>query len=290
MDPGFVAAVERPTYRRQGPIIVFDAAHKNFHTASGQYKPLVDLLAADGFRIVEGHSGFTRSTLARAAILVVANAGSATGRDTTDPAFSEAETESVARWVREGGSLLLIADHSPFGVAARGLAARFGVELGNGWVMARDGKGKISTQVTFSRENGLLPEHPITNGRRESERVRVVRSFSGESLTLPRKARALLALPGDAREAPTRKDLDAAVTEPSDTNSVSVAGRVQGLAMTHGRGRVVILGEAGMLSAQLVKLGSGENEREIRVGMNYPGVDNRRFALNLFHWLARTLN
>ena len=62
------------------------------------------------------------------------------------------------------------------------------------------------------------------------------------------------------------------------------AGRAQGLAVEIGRGRAVILGEAGMLSAQLIR----EPERaDVRFGMNVAGNDNRRFALNLLHWLSR---
>jgi len=63
----------------------------------------------------------------------------------------------------------------------------------------------------------------------------------------------------------------------------SAAGRVQGLAMKFGKGRVVVLGEAGMLSAQI------DNKGRV-FGMNYPNVDNRQFALNIMHWLSRLLN
>jgi hypothetical protein len=54
--------------------------------------------------------------------------------------------------------------------------------------------------------------------------------------------------------------------------------------MTFGKGRVVVLGEAGMLSAQMIRYPDG---REMRFGMNMPGNDNRQFALNVAHWLSR---
>lgn len=45
-----------------------------------------------------------------------------------------------------------------------------------------------------------------------------------------------------------------------------------------------------MLSAQLVRLPNPDGTtRELRVGMNYPGVENRQFALNLTRWLGRAL-
>lgn len=37
------------------------------------------------------------------------------------------------------------------------------------------------------------------------------------------------------------------------THSVSVSGRAQGVALPFGKGRVVVLGEAAMLSAQLLR-------------------------------------
>jgi hypothetical protein len=64
---------------------------------------------------------------------------------------------------------------------------------------------------------------------------------------------------------------------------VSAKGRAQGLAVEVGKGRVVVLGEAGMLSAQ--RNGPGGSP----VGMNFPGYDNRQLALNIMHWLSRLL-
>jgi hypothetical protein len=63
----------------------------------------------------------------------------------------------------------------------------------------------------------------------------------------------------------------------------SAAGRAQGIAMAFGKGRVVVLGEAAMLSAQV----AGPNRRPF--GMNRPGIDNRQLALNIVHWLSRLL-
>jgi hypothetical protein len=53
-----------------------------------------------------------------------------------------------------------------------------------------------------------------------------------------------------------------------NTNPSSAAGRAQGIAMTLGKGRVVVLGEAAMLSAQL----AGPNK--MAFGMNLSGIDN----------------
>ena len=59
----------------------------------------------------------------------------------------------------------------------------------------------------------------------------------------------------------------------------------QALAFEHGEGRVVVLGEAGMLSAQRARFPDG---RDVRFGMNVaPG--NARFGLNILHWLTGLL-
>ena len=70
-----------------------------------------------------------------------------------------------------------------------------------------------------------------------------------------------------------------------------VGGRVQGLAMRYGAGRIVVLGEAGMLSAQRVTFPDDpQGRRTMRFGMNVAGIDNRQFVLNLLHWLSGALD
>jgi hypothetical protein len=64
---------------------------------------------------------------------------------------------------------------------------------------------------------------------------------------------------------------------------VSAAGRAQGIAMKFGKGRVIVMGEAGMLSAQLT------GNPGVPFGMNRPGIDNRQLALNIMHWLSGVL-
>ena len=58
-------------------------------------------------------------------------------------------------------------------------------------------------------------------------------------------------------------------------------------AVPFGKGRVVILGEAAMLSAQLLKQAG---QPDIQLGMNRPGFDNQQLALNIMHWLSKLLN
>jgi hypothetical protein len=295
VDPAFVVTVEHPAYEADGPRVTIDEAHGNFHTASGQYAPFAALLRADGYQVQPGAAAFDAATLAQTDVLVIANAGSPHGADTRTPAFTETEIEAVDAWVRGGGALLLVADHAPFGLVAEALATRFGVGFGKGWVFERNGEGGLTTQIMYSRENGGLGDHPVTTGRTPDEAVALVRSFTGQSLVGPPGAMVLLRIPAEAWEAPDRAQLDAsdaalraaAGGAPVLPEGVGpVGGRAQGLAFTHGAGRVVVLGEAGMLSAQLIRFRPAVDRPDMRVGMNFEGIDNRQFALNLLHWLS----
>jgi hypothetical protein len=103
-----------------------------------------------------------------------------------------------------------------------------------------------------------------------------------------------------AREAPSGPDLEAigaafagdgssaGFDDVVEARSEPVGGRAQGVALTFGQGRVVVLGEAAMVSAQVATL--TDPAVTIRVGMNVPGYDNRQFLLNLLHWLSGLLD
>jgi hypothetical protein len=291
-DPDFKPAVVNPAYSQNGPTVAIDEAHSNFHTATGRYRPFAALLESDGYRVRSLARQFDVEAFAGIDVLVIANAlGDAANPGS--PAFAETEGEAVRDWVRGGGALLLIADHTPFGSAAESLAARFGVGMGKGYAFDRVAGGGVTTQLVFSRENGLLGDHSITKGRQASEAVATVRSFTGQSLNVPAGAAVLMRLSPGVREAANTDELDAedaagrgtaAAGQAPGSRSAAAGGRAQGIAMTFGKGRVVVLGEAGMLSAQVVRYPDG---RETRFGMNMPGNDNRQFALNVVHWLSR---
>jgi len=129
----------------------------------------------------------------------------------------------------------------------------------------------VPGRLIFSRENGLFGDHPIVRGRGASERLNFVVTYGGQSLKGPKEGVPFLRLGDSAR--------DRSLVE---KGTVSAAGRCQGLALVHGKGRVVVLGEAAVLSAQFFG-------PEQPVGMNDPGTDNRQLALNIMHWLSGLL-
>lgn len=291
VDPDFRPQVERPAYAADGPVVVIDGAHRNFHTVDGQYAPFAALLRADGYQVRAGTLAFDAGGLEGVDVMVIANAG-ATQQQPTPPAFTEAEGAALEAWVRDGGRLLLIADHTPFGAAAEGLAARFGVKMGTGYAFAlTDGGGDLTTTMVYPAE--AFGAHPIFAGRDASERVDSVTAFTGQSLDGPEGATVLLHMTDGARESPDLPTLQALADRLDDAGAPEAvvaelskpALPAQGLAFTHGAGRVVVLGEAGMLSAQRVRFPDG---REVRFGMNVaPG--NARFGLNILHWLTGLL-
>ena len=63
---------------------MFDEAHHNFHTTEGRYKPFVDLLMNDGYRVIRNRQSFSKTRLDSFKILVIANA--LAPKKTTTPA------------------------------------------------------------------------------------------------------------------------------------------------------------------------------------------------------------
>jgi hypothetical protein len=276
-DPEFDTSVANPAYKKDGPRVMFDEAHHNFHTSDGRYKPFVDLFVNDGYNVIRNRQSFSKTRLSGFKILVIANALGAEEDDdegADQSAFNDDEIAAVADWVKGGGALLLIADHAPFGGAAATLANRFGVDMSKGYTF--DPQNSVAgspTHLIFSRDNKLLASHPIAEGRNENERVKLVRSFTGQSLKGPEGSVEILKLSDSATDSPTYQ---------AET-STSAAGRAQAIALKIGKGRVVVHGEAAMLSAQI----SGVEKHTL--GMNTPGNDNKQYALNLMHWLSGIL-
>ena len=298
-DLGFDVSVAAPAYVKTHPRVVIDEAHNNFHTAEGRYKPFATLLRNDGYDVNAGTTTFTSASLKGVDVLVVSNAlgpGATVSDDSSPPAFTAAEIAAVADWVRAGGSLLLISDHTPMGEANAALAETLGVTMGKGFVQSMESVERSGgpAQLVFSRTNKLLGDHAITRGRNERERIDTVTSFTGQSLSVPAGGVAILMLGPGAWEMPTRTDaqsLNAArgAAPPTSealatSHAVKVAGRAQGVAFGLGKGRVVVLGEAALMSAQ-VSGPTGEG----RMGMNVPGNQDKQFALNVLHWLTRLL-
>ncbi|HXV16643.1 MAG TPA: hypothetical protein VD758_07685 [Gemmatimonadaceae bacterium] len=242
-DTVFNPPVLDPAFKTgHGPRVLLDEAHFNFHTVDGRYAPFAKILRRDGFVIEPLREKFTKESLAPARILVIANATAERnkGGDWTLPtpsAFTRQEIEAVRQWVIDGGSLLLIADHMPFGGAASDLASAFGIFMTNGY--ATD-KTCSADEFQFKRSDGTLVNHPIIRGRNARERIDSVRSFTGQAFRASPNVKPLMVLaPETVLLFPSQawKFSDA-------TPRIAADQMLQGAALTIGRGRVAAFGEA----------------------------------------------
>jgi len=296
-DSSFHFANAHPAFAAgAGPAVCVDAAHNNFHTLEDRYYAFGRLIRADGFRSISLTERLHQGVPAHCAVFVIANALPARagdpGADLNAPAFSPHEVRRILEWVVGGGRLLLIMDHSPYPAAVADLAAVLGVLPLNGGAKYRmfgelpdasvrnivEQHGVTADSVrAFVGPLGTLGDHSILQGRPDMDLpVRSVMTFGGSTfypagdmrplLQVPAHARGTGRLPGPFQEHAPRYSLD---------------GWLVGGAREVGPGRVVILGEAAMCSAQLA------GPSRTPMGMNDPlATDNAQFCLNIVRWLA----
>lgn len=272
VDSTFHPRLERPVYTAgTGPVVLFDEAHNSFHSLSRSFRPFAELLRLDGYRVAPLATKLSAAALADADILVIVNVLAAENvgnwKLPTPSAYTSDEIEAVRRWVNDGGSLLLVADHMPFPGAAHDLARALGFNFGNNFAIDTATRDPI----VFRRRDESLGRHPITEG------IDSVATFTGQAFRAGDSAIVPLLTFG-----PDIITYEPAVAWEFDgVPTSSAAGMLQGAARTLGAGRVVVLGEAAMLTAQV----AGPNRRPM--GMNAPvASQNQQFVLNLIHWLS----
>lgn len=283
-----------------GPRVLWDAGHQNGH--HWWMTAFHDVLRKDGFRLEFQGARWTAEALAAADIVVIPGPA-AVHRDSLltqgadhywwsdegrQGAFMSEEVSALVDWVNDGGSLLLILDHAPHPDASRMLSEALGVEVRNSmtWDGGRRPPGyayastdqRRASNILFSREHASLGEHPILEGRNESERIFRVATYVGSSLVGPLASSPLLLLSSDAfdywRNPPERGGRE---------HRVSAAGRSQGVAFLLGAGRVVVVAEFTPFQASWATDATGE---PIGVGMAYEGAQNQQFVTNIVRWLA----
>ncbi len=267
---------------KKRPIVLVDEAHHNFHTRDGRYNPFAITLSSDGYEVRKNQQKFSLEGLKDADILVIANALNEKNADSWDlpnySAFTRAEIEAVYHWVKQGGSLFLIADHMPFPKAAESLAAMFGFQFNNGYARF---KVEQHSRIVFTRAEDTLKAHPILNGMSSDEKVDSVRTYTGQAFLPPPNARSLFTFSkGMVSLMPSKSwHLNA------DTPEISIAGWSQGATLKFAQGRVAVFGEAAMFTSQLI--GTGNKATDYWIGLKDDNApQNEQFLLNLMHWLS----
>jgi len=284
-DSQWAPTVTKPEFPQgNGPRILVDAAHGNFHTIDRRFAAFGDLLKRDGYRVQSADVEVTAELLDQVAVFVISNAiyggSDAEWKLPTPPAFSSEEIDVIVDWVENGGSLLLIADHMPFPGASADLANEFGIIFLNGFAK-RSVKG--GGALSFTRSSGSLADHAVTRGRSESEMIESVTSFTGQAFRFVGAVQPLMHMPDDWV---VLLPVEASVFDQS-TPAVSARGLIQGGVLRFGSGRVAVFGEAAMFTAQ-----THVRDGVVRkTGMNHPAAtENAQFVLNLMHWLTGLLN
>lgn len=277
VDPLYNPKIDNPEYApKKGPIVFIDEGHYNFHTKDGQYKPFSDVLERDGYKVVKYPWKILPLKLATAKIMVIANAVNVVNvlnwELPTPSAFSKKEIDDLAKWVNDGGSLFLIADHMPMAGAAADLAAKFGFEFSNGFVFHTTTKGT----AYFNKNNGSLKENGITNGRNPTENVSQIVTYTGQGFKIPEDANPIIVFDENYENSFPKK----AWVFNKKTPKSNAKGMAQGAYKKQGKGRIVVFGEAAMFTAQLV----GPEKQQ--AGMNDPlAQENYKLLLNIIHWL-----
>jgi hypothetical protein len=287
-DMSYVPRVTQPMWTADGPAVAIDDGHWNAFTAARGYGPLDKLLRADRYRVIESGSAASPEVLTNAKVIVIANALGFRGvvrqvgqlarinlEGLAGDAFSDPEVEELDIWVKSGGSLLIAADPTPAGRAVRSLAERFGVRMRDAMVFDPEHSEQDDpTTIVFTREGKTLALHPIAGPAGTAESVRRVVTFGGQALEGPAHATELLMLSGTAYE---RKRPDG-----NADDRIPVPGLAQALAMHHGRGKVVVLGDADLMTSQVRDPGKIND----RIGLQWPNSDNEFFARRIIGWLS----
>ncbi|MEO7923046.1 MAG: hypothetical protein ABIR30_05160 [Chitinophagaceae bacterium] len=262
--------------------VLIDGAHYNFHDITGTYEVLAGVLRKSRFNISGITEAVKESNLKNIDILLISNPSpdrmdslnKRAQRDkeptrwskvATQSAFTPSEVLAIKNWVYNGGSLLLILDHAPYGKSGGLLAEAFGVESRNVSTLdslsldpAADTVGG-ARNILFTRSKGLIGSHPIMNG------VDSVTTYTGESLLGPKNSFVLLQL------ASTAYDRDW-LPETRQYRNRTALGRSQGIALEFGKGRLVLLGEAAQTRPAFLSVSNRGN---------WP------FLLNILRWLAK---
>ena len=280
----------------ESPSVLVDEAHNNFLTIHDRYKPFAEVLLSDGFTVSASKKRLSSKQLQQADILVIANALDHERKDWAPP-FEQAldleEVDTITQWVHDGGSLLLIADHTPFPKMIENLALAFSFKFTNGHVKSYTFRKVDNTltenQLTYRRseaEKSTKPDIPnfmreFRTSASETEQIQQVKTFGGSAFKAPDEAEVLLKLGRGVISIEPEIPFQIIASTPK----IPIEGWGQGAIMKFGKGRLAVFSEGMMFSSQL-DAKTGE-----KYGLRSSGAEqNEQFLLNVMHWLAGTDN
>tara|TARA_X000000368_G_scaffold217516_2_gene171648 strand:- start:510 stop:1430 length:921 start_codon:yes stop_codon:yes gene_type:complete len=268
-------SVENPSFKfNEGPLVIIDAAHKNFFVQSHLIKPLVDIVLNDGYRVSFIDKKLTKENLNQAKILIIITAlpfdfatqSSAAGMET----YTENELNEVQAWVNNGGSLLVFSEHAPFDQAINPLLKKFEIESSVGVTIDTLNYDKsYNYRMIVFKGNNLNNSHPLVNGKYE---VKKLVSFGGSALS------------GEKYDNILKLGNSSLNVKHQTGNGPLGSGNSQGLAGFYGKGKVVAFGDSNGFTAMIF---NNEDGSKMYAGMNSEGYDWKNFVLNTFDWLSK---
>jgi hypothetical protein len=263
VDASFSPAFDAPDFKPgEKPIVLIDEAHRNVISLHTYLGPVGRWFEKLGYlvRPARGKADDILQATADRTVLVIANAQAPDGSPADASAFTEHEVIAIDGWIRDGGALLLVADRAPFGAPVRPLAKALGVTVDNNTILRTGADGKPTGELTIDVNQHGERLHPIF------DRVLTVVYIVGESVDGPG---VMLRAPDGVYSGPTAQAAE----------GPTAAGKPLILAFEHGKGRVVVIGDGGVVSA----FGSadGNARRGISEG------DNARLVRNVLKWLTR---
>ena len=268
-------SVENPSFKfNEGPLVIIDAAHKNFFVQSHLIKPLVDIALNDGYRVSFIDKKLTKENLNQAKILIIITAlpfdfatqSSAAGMET----YTENELNEVQAWVNNGGSLLVFSEHAPFDQAINPLLKKFEIESSVGVTIDTLNYDKsYNYRMIVFKGNNLNNSHPLVNGKYE---VKKLVSFGGSALS------------GEKYDNILKLGNSSLNVKHQTGNGPLGSGNSQGLAGFYGKGKVVAFGDSNGFTAMIF---NNEDGSKMYAGMNSEGYDWKNFVLNTFDWLSK---
>lgn len=277
-DNEFDVSVSDPKLKSIKPKVLFDEAHKNHHQIETTYKPFATLITNDGCSVKSTDKPIDNTALANIDVYIIATAMGKEDPGDKSP-FTQNEVDQLEQWVKDGGSLLLITEHFPFGLAMSPVLNKFGVQVHNGYVEDTLLNNKdVRDALLFTKSKGNLnPTHPIL------DKVERLNTFTGSSVKGDSTWTQLFIFTPNAQnfnvKVNVKKDGGDITTSVEYADFYSANGYSQGICKEYGKGKVVVLAESAFLTAQF--------DRNInKYGMNSPDEDNKQFVLNLIRWLA----
>ena len=273
----------------EGARLCVDEGHNNQIVIGGRYDPFFSILAADGYRVerlasLEGLGSSSCDALIIANAQASENVGEASWAYPHPSAFSREEISRVALWVRRGGNLLLIADHAPFAGGSADMGYVLGVAMNDVWAYNTP---RGMTPEVFRIADGTVQHHSITEGRNPTERIDSIATWVAHPFAAAEGTEPVLVFGPQATSYVMIGEMGQLLEEipEDDWPRFRIGGFLLAAAKHWGEGRIVVLGDGSMCTAQLYGV------RREPLGMNNPaGSQNAQFCLNSIRWLTRVLD